>query len=154
MAFKVFNNRDEVWDQQKTSSWWLPWGYLLWFQDRPDNNTCPQGPASNATRQDTGQETAHHLARCQDTVHNATRMDTGGSTTPLHFYKVKSVSHSHCHQTEGLSDLLGLADLSPLQDHLEEPRVTVKVARRPQSPPWCYLTPRVSFILHRSPWWG
>jgi hypothetical protein len=37
---------------------------------------------------------------------------------------------------------------------LEKPRVTVQVAGRPQSPTWCYLTSQVSFILHRSPWWG
>jgi hypothetical protein len=37
---------------------------------------------------------------------------------------------------------------------LEKPRVTVQVAGGPQSPTWCYLTSQVSFILHRSPWWG
>jgi hypothetical protein len=44
--------------------------------------------------------------------------------------------------------------LAPFQITSEEARVTVQVAGRPQSPTWCYLTSQVSFILHRSPWWG
>jgi hypothetical protein len=74
----------------------------------------------------------------------------------------RSDSHFHSQQSEGLTDLLGLVaedgcgpgTLASFKITLEEPRVTVQVAGRPQSPTWCYLTSRVSFILHRSPWWG
>jgi hypothetical protein len=74
----------------------------------------------------------------------------------------RSVSHSHSQQSEGLTDLLGLAaedwcspgTSSPLKITSEEPRIAVQVAGGPQSPTWCYQTSRVSFIHHRSPWWG
>jgi hypothetical protein len=74
----------------------------------------------------------------------------------------RSVSHSHSQQSEGLTDLLGLVaedwcgpgTLAPFKITLEEPRVTIQVAGRPQSPTWCYLTSQVSFILHRFLWWG
>jgi hypothetical protein len=70
----------------------------------------------------------------------------------------RSVSHSHSQQSEGLTDLLGLVTedwhgpgtLAPFKITSEEPRVTVQVAGRPQSPTWCYLTSQASFILHRS----
>jgi hypothetical protein len=45
-------------------------------------------------------------------------------------------------------------DLGPFKITSEEPRVTVQVAGRPQSPTWCYQTSQVSFILHRALWWG
>jgi hypothetical protein len=74
----------------------------------------------------------------------------------------RSVSHSHSQWSEALMDLLGLAaehwcgpgTSAPFKIISEEPRVTVQVADRPQSPTWCYLTSQVSFILHRSLWWG
>jgi hypothetical protein len=68
----------------------------------------------------------------------------------------RSVSHSHSQQSEGLTDLGpgGRRLTQPWDLGLEEPRVTIQVAGRPQSPTWCYLTFQVSFILHRSPWWG
>jgi hypothetical protein len=44
--------------------------------------------------------------------------------------------------------------LCPFKISSEEPRITVQVASRPQTPTWCYLTSQVSFILHRSSWWG
>jgi hypothetical protein len=48
----------------------------------------PPGPASSATRWDTGQKAAPHLACCQDPVHNVARMDTGGSTALLCLHEV------------------------------------------------------------------
>jgi hypothetical protein len=74
----------------------------------------------------------------------------------------RSVSHSHSQQSEDLMDLLSLAagdwcgpgTLAPFNITSEEPRVTVQIGGRPQSPTWCYLISQVSFILHRSPWWG
>jgi hypothetical protein len=74
----------------------------------------------------------------------------------------RSDSHSHSQQSEGLTDLLGLAPedwcspgtLAPFKITSKEPRVTIQGAGRPQTPTWWYLTSQVSFILHRSPWWG
>jgi hypothetical protein len=75
----------------------------------------------------------------------------------------RSVSHSHSQQSEGLTELLGLAaedwcgpgTSAPFKiTSLGGARVKVQVAGGPQSPTWCYLTFQVSFILHRSPWWG
>jgi hypothetical protein len=73
----------------------------------------------------------------------------------------KSVSHPHSQQSEGLTDPLGLVaeDLcgpgtsAPFKITSEEPRVTIQVAGRPQSPTWCYLTFQISFILCRALWW-
>jgi hypothetical protein len=83
------------------------------------------------------------------------------TTAPLSL-QGRSVSYSHSQQNEGLMDLLGLVaedwhgpeTLAPFKITSEESRVAVQVAGRPQSPTWCYLTSWVSFILHRSPWWG
>jgi hypothetical protein len=82
-------------------------------------------------------------------------------TAPLCLCKVGQ-SPSHSQQSEGLTYLLGLvADdwhgpgtSAAFKIILEEPRVAVQVADRPQSPTWCYLTSQVSFILHRYPWWS
>jgi hypothetical protein len=51
-------------------------------------------------------------------------------------------------------DLCGPGTSAPFKITSEEPRVTVQVTGRPQSPTWCYLTFQVSVILYRSPWWG
>jgi hypothetical protein len=48
----------------------------------------PPGPASRATRQDTGQNTALHLPCYQDPVHDVARMDTERMTAPLCLCKV------------------------------------------------------------------
>jgi hypothetical protein len=74
----------------------------------------------------------------------------------------RSVSHSHSQQSEGLMDLLGLAaedqcgpgNLVPFKISSEDLRVTIQVISGLQLSTWCYLTSQVSFILHRSPWWG
>jgi hypothetical protein len=146
---------------KRPSSWWLPWGHLLWLPDGLDNNTRLQGPASSATRRDTGQKAALHLTHHQDPVHNVARVDTGRTTALLCLWKVGQ-SPTPTQQSEGLSDLLGLVaedwcgsgTSAPFKITSEEPRVAVQVAGRPQTPTWCYLTFQVSFILHRSLWWG
>jgi hypothetical protein len=43
MAFKVFSNWDEAWDQQKAQLLVLPWGHLLQLCNGPDNNSHLQG---------------------------------------------------------------------------------------------------------------
>jgi hypothetical protein len=122
----------------------------------------PPGPASSATKQDTGQNTALHLTCCQDPVHDMARMDTGRMTAPLCLCKVgqspiptlnrvkaSQTSWAWWQKTDG-----GPGTLAPFKITLEEPRLTIQVAGRSQPPTWCYLTSQISFILHRSPWWG
>jgi hypothetical protein len=88
MAFKVLNNWDEAWDQWKAQ--------LLMAALRPPRPTSRRagqqcttpGPAASATKWDTGQNTALHLACCQDPVHDVARMDTGRTIAPLCLCKV------------------------------------------------------------------
>jgi hypothetical protein len=125
MAFKVFNNRDEVWDQWKaqllvaalrpcpaTSRWaeqcMLP-GVCFkcnqmrhWAKHFPSPHP-PPGPCP----------------RCGQNGH-------WKDDCPSLSLQGRSVSHLHSQLSEGLMDLLSLAagdwygpgDLSPLQDHL------------------------------------
>jgi hypothetical protein len=51
MAFKVFITELRL-ETTKRPSFLLPWGYLFQLRDWLNNNTCLQGPASKATRQD------------------------------------------------------------------------------------------------------
>jgi hypothetical protein len=135
---------------ERPSSWQLPWGYLLQLLDGLDNS-CLQGPASSATRLDIGEKNcpSPHLppGPCPQYVQNG------------HWRTTASLC---LRKSEGLTDLLGLVaedwrgpgTLARFKIISEEPRVTVQVGDRPQSPTWCYLTSQVSFTLHRSPWWG
>jgi hypothetical protein len=105
---------------------------------------------------------ALHLAHHQDPVHNVARMDTGGSTALLCLHKVGQspipiptrLKVSQTSWSWQKTDVALPRTSAPFKITSEEPRVTVQVAGRPQTPTWCYLTSRVSFILHRSPWWG
>jgi hypothetical protein len=122
---------------------------------------CPASRASSsANRWDTGQNTALHLTCCQDPVHNVARMDTGRKTAPVCLCKVVQSPTPTLNRVKpslfGLAaeDWRGPGTLTSFKITSEEPRVTIQVAGRPQTPTWCYLTSRVSFILHRSPWWG
>jgi hypothetical protein len=142
----------------------------------PDLEGCPEATSSNFQM---GQATMHAYRacfKCNQTGHWAKhypspcllpgpcpRCGQNGhwkDDCPSLSLQGRSVSHSQ--QSEGLMDLLGLAAEEwygpgtsvPFKITSEEPRVTIQVAGRPQSPTWCHLTSQVSFILHRSPWWG
>jgi hypothetical protein len=146
---------------RRPSSWWLPWGHLFQLLDWPDKKACLQGPPSGATRQDTGQNTDLYLAatRTLSTMWPEWILEDDCPSLSL---QGRSDSYSHSQQNEDLTHLLGLAaedwcspgTLTPFKITSEEPRITIQVSGEPQSPSWCYLTSQVSFILHRSPWWG
>jgi hypothetical protein len=161
MAFKLFNNWDEAWDQWKAK--------LLVATLRP-----PFLPLRWARQQHTPpgayfkcNQTGHWAKKLPFTLLTAKTLSTmwpewtQKGQLPSLPLQCRSVSHSSSHQTEGLSDLLGLAAedwCGPGTSALfkissKEPRVTIQVAGRPQSPTWCYLTSQVSFILRKSPWW-
>jgi hypothetical protein len=115
----------------------------------------PPGPASSATRQNTGQNTALHLdgARTLSTMWPEWTLEDNCSSLSL---QGRSVSHSHSQQSEGLTDLLGLVaedqcgprTLAPFKINSEEPRVAVQVAGGPQTPTW--LLPDFSGKLYLS----
>jgi hypothetical protein len=143
---------------ERPSSLQLPWGYFFQLQD---NNAPLQGPASSATRQDTGQKSALYLAHFQNPVYNVARVDMGRSTVPLGLCKLGQ-SPIPTQQSEVLTDHLGLAaedghgcgTSGPFKITWEELRLTIQVAGRLQSPTWCYLTFQISFIIHKSLWLG
>jgi hypothetical protein len=162
MSFKVFNNWDEAWDQQKAqllvTSLRLPPSTLRWARQQ-----CTHPGACfkyNQTRHWATNCPSPHLPQGPYTQHsqNGHWKDDCSSLS----LQDRSVSHSHSQQSEGLTDLLGLAaedwhglgTLAHFKITSEESRVTVQVAGGAQSPPWCYPTFQVGFILHRSPWWG
>jgi hypothetical protein len=161
MACKVFNNQDEAWDQWKAQ--------LLMAALRPpppssrwlDNNAHLQGSASSATRWDTWQKTALNLAHHQDPVHNVARVDIGGhwrTTAPLCLCKVGQAPTPTLNRVKPSwtswawwpkTDVA--QGLGPLQDHFGGSQDNHPSTR------WAsitYQTSWVSFILHRSPWWG
>jgi hypothetical protein len=110
MAFKDFNNQEEAQDHRKAQ--------LLVAALRLPSSIFKKGWTTHASRDllemqpdgTLGKKTALHLASHQDSVHNVARMDIGGQ---LPLFAVcpqgRTVSHPHSHQTEGLTDLLGLA---------------------------------------------
>jgi hypothetical protein len=144
---------------KRPRSWLLLWCYLLQLRDGPDNNAHLQGSASS---------TRHWAKNCPSPCPLPGPYPQCGQNghwkdnCPSLSLQGRSVPHSHSQQSEGLTDLLGLAaenwrspgTSAPFKTTSEEPRVTVQVADRTQSPTWCYLTFQVSFIFHRSPWWG
>jgi hypothetical protein len=145
---------------ERPSSWQLPWGHLLQLPDGLDNNTRLQGLLQVQPDGTLGRKNCPSphpppgpCPRCGQNGH-------WKDDCPSLSLQGRSVSHSQ--QSEGLMDLLGLAAEEwygpgtsvPFKITSEEPRVTIQVAGRPQSPTWCHLTSQVSFILHRSPWWG
>jgi hypothetical protein len=148
MAFKVFNNWDEAWDQRKAQ--------LFMAALRPPP------PTSRWAGQQHIPPGACFKCKTLPFTSPATRtLSTMWPEWTLEVWLplfVSAVSHSHSQQSEGLTDLLGLAaedwcgpgTLAPFKIT----SVTVQVAGRPQSPTWCYLTSWVRFILHRSLWWG
>jgi hypothetical protein len=88
---------------------------------RAGQQRTPPGPASTATRQDTGQNTALHLARCQDPIHNVGQNGHWKDDCPSLSLQSRSVSHSHSQQRPlgpGGRRLTWPWDLGPLQDHL------------------------------------
>jgi hypothetical protein len=140
---------------ERPSSWWLPWSHLLRLWEGPQQLE-PPGACFKCNQRG-------HWAKgcCQDLVHNVVKMDTRRSTSPLCLYKVgqsltpvaNRLKASWTSWTWQQNTDAALGPQPPSRSP-EEPRGTVQVAGRPQSPTWCYLISRVSFILHRSPWWG
>jgi hypothetical protein len=108
------------------------------------------------------QKVALHLTCHQDPVHNVARMDSGVSTALLCLHKIcqspipipTRLKASWTTWAWRQKTDMALGPWPPLKITLEEPRVTFQVVGRPQSPTQCCLTFQVSFILHRSPWWG
>jgi hypothetical protein len=162
MAFKVFNNQDEAWDQRKAqflvAALRLPPPTLRWARQQC---TLPGACFKcNQTRHWAKNCPSPHPlpGPCPQCDQNRHWKDDCSSLS----LQGRSVSHSHSQQSEGLMDLLGLAaedwcgpgTLAPFKISSEEPRVAIQVAGRPQSPTWYYLTCQVSVILHRSLWWG
>jgi hypothetical protein len=162
MAFKVFNNWDEAWDQWKAQ--------LLAVAPR-----SPPPTSRRARQQCTPpgvcfkcNQTRHWAKHCPSPCPLPGPCPQCGQSghwknnCPSLFLQGRSVSHFHSQQSEVLMDLLGLVaedwcnpgTSGPFKITSEEPKVTVQEADRPQSPTWCYLTSQVSFILHRSPWLG
>jgi hypothetical protein len=147
---------------ERPSSWWLPWGHLLQLRDKPDNNAHLQGPASSATRQDIWQKNSPSPHVLPGPCPQCCQSGPWKDDCPSLFLQGRSVSHSHSQQSEGLTNLLGLAaedrcspvTLAHFKITSEETRITVQVVNKPQSPTWCYQTSQVSFIFHRSLWWG
>jgi hypothetical protein len=162
MVFKEFNNWDEAWDHHKVQ--------FLAAALRPPPQTLrcarqqrtPPGACFKCNQMEhwaKGCPSPHLLpGPCPQCGQNGHCRINCPSLPP----QGRSVSHSHSHQTKGLTGLLGLAaedwcspgTSTPFKITSEEPRVTIQVAGRPQSPTWCYLSCLVSFIFHRSPWWG
>jgi hypothetical protein len=146
---------------KRPSSWRLPWSYLLQLQEG-----CTTMHTSGACLK--CNQTGHWAKRCPSPCPSPGPCPRCGQNRhwkdncPSLSLQSRSVSHSHSQQSKVLTDLFGLVvedwcspgTSAPFKITSEEPRVTVQVAGRPQSPTWCSLTSWVSFILHRSPWWG
>jgi hypothetical protein len=146
---------------KKPSSWRLPWGYLLQLWDG-QTTTHTSRCLLQVQPDGTLDKTLPFTSPATRTLSTMWPEWTLEDNCPSLSLQGRSVSHSHSQQSEGLTDLLGLAaedwrspgTSAPFKITLEEPRVTILVAGGPQSPTCCYLTSQVSFILHRSPWWA
>jgi hypothetical protein len=139
------------------SSWQLPWGYLLQLWDGHTSRGLLQVQLDG-----TLDKTLPFTSLTARTLSTMWPEWTLEDNCPSLSLQGRSVSHSHSQQSKGLMDLLGLVaedwrspgTLALFKINSQKPKVTIQVAGRPQSPTWCYLTSQVSFILHRSLWWG
>jgi hypothetical protein len=135
MAFKVFNNWNEAWDQWKTQLLAaaqrlpLPTSRLAGQQRTPPRACFKCNQARHWAK------TALHLTRCQDPVHDVARVDTGGwlPSLSLQGRSLSTERRPHGPLGPGGRRLMWPWDLGPLQDHLGGAQGN-QVAGRPQSP--------------------